>query len=108
MVLGYPIIILKALNTTSLAAYFNSNSLDFEKFSLSSIASKTCKRPYKVKDCISTRPISSTLSKLLLPLFGDLDKLASAQALFSKPFNILAVAFASSEAPLKVYTNEDA
>lgn len=68
---------------------------------------RTCKRSCKVQSCVSTGSLGSTLSKLLLFLFDDLNKLAGIQTLSLKLFNIPAAAFAGLKALSRIYINEN-
>lgn len=69
------------------------------------MAFETHGRPCKAQD----RILKSTCSTLfgLLSLFGSLNKLVNAQALLSRPFNVLVVAFAGFGTLPKIYSNKN-
>lgn len=87
--------------------HLNSNSLDLEKLFLLSITFETRRHFCKVQGRVFIKPADFTSFRLLSIFFRDSNKFASTQALFSRSFNILAVAFVSLKAFLRVYTNKD-
>lgn len=71
------------------------------------MVSETCRRLCKVQSCISIKPTSSTLFRLLSPFLDDFNKLAGTQAPFPESFNIVAAVFAGFKAPSRVYINKN-
>lgn len=110
MILSQPIEIREASNLTNQLIYLDNNQLlkliYFLGVSSFNIASKICKRCYRVQDYISARLLGFTPFKIAFLLFRDPDKFAGIQNLFPGPFYMPIAIFRALSALFRVIYNK--